>query len=239
VSGHLDYAAVGRVLDAVRAAGLEPPSAAWPAGPGSNEVDVMATSREWRRELSQRVSWAYTFHALGPDLRSDARSSRRTKNLADVNHLANRLLALIRDDDMPLSGNLGHHLDPEVGESIDAALLGLEAIAFAAREEVKRRRIAGIADKAVSADAKDGSLEWGTSVEFVSRLAGIFEQAFGSAAAITYDKKRKPVVGPFVMFVTAVVGEMKKLGDAPPMKVTPGAIDQAFKRGRRGVGQTL
>ena len=228
----LDYPAIGRVLDAVRQAGLEPPSAAWPAAHGANDLDATSGARRWRAELSQDISWAYTLHAIGPHLASDAKARSRTKGLTDTTRLANRLLALITDEKLPLAGDLARHFDPREGESIHTALAGLRSIAIAASQEAARRRSAGIADKAILPEANDGAPKAGTTVDFVARIAEVFERSFGTAVTISHDTAREPG-GPFLAFTMSLISEMKVLGITPPVGETSGAIEQAFKRGRR------
>jgi len=211
MSARLDEEAVGRVI-----------LAAWAAEHDTHEL---------RDQLASDIQWIYALHEAGPDLESDSRSRKRTEMLVEVSRKATELAALVGDT--MLNASLTSYFSHRRDDTLSDAIEGLRKIAVAARKEVERRRDGGFGDRALLGELdSNGGTKLGSSVDFVSQLASVFEATFGKSAVIAYSTAREPG-GPFLEFVIAVMNEMEAAGSGRPMAGTTTAIEQAVKRWRR------
>ena len=208
----LDYEAIGRVLAAVANDGALPPA-------GSD-------AREWRHDLSQDISFAYTLFHTFPDLTSDSRAKLRHAALRTAEQRITKLLDVIEDDKLPLSDAISRHMPK--GVFVADALEAMRQVRDASRLERARLRVSGFDSKAPLADDM-GNAPSTQGGEFIQRMAKAFKCAFEADARIEY-LDREPV-GPFLAFVSAAMREAQKISGKPmPIADTPQAIAQAFKR---------
>jgi hypothetical protein len=217
MTAYLSGPSVQSVIDAVESAGVKVPKGA------DGKI-----GNPWRDALVQDVSWAYTAWACLPDWTSDSRSRRRYGALGQVHSLATRLVATIRDGDLPLDGGLTNHFN--FPDSVTEALENVSKIAAAARDERKRLKALGMDDAAPMSNMPgDGST---AGSEFIRHMVGAFETAFLVRAEVVQDSTREPA-GPFIAFVLTCLRELEAAGVPKPMADTEAAVAQALIRYRR------
>lgn len=215
--------AILRVANQVHAAG-GPPA---PAISGPRDPFI--------QKVRHHVSFAYTAWACLPDWTSNSRSRRRFDALHQVQRLAQRLQALVEDDDMPLDSHLGRHM--RFPETVSGIVEGIAKLAAAATAERSRLEAAGLDAEAPLAGLEGPNPTPGS--EFIRHMAKAYREAFGIAPAIQYDSDREPR-GPFVVFVLACMSEVAaaeiEAGVADPEQPvadSAGAVAQAYLRWQR------
>lgn len=227
MSTRLDFEQISRLAQAVAVAGLTPPPKAYRTEPRLSS-SAPELDRTWVSDLSSAISWAYTLQRTYADLTSDSRSKRRLERLYDVVRLSERLRNIVLDEDMPLSSALDRHSKKQFGAS--ATVEGLANLAEAADAEIHRLEDVGLADRAVFSKSDGEAPFAGEGAAFIGRMAQAFSKAYGVDASVHYSTAREPI-GPFLTFVSGAMREVAttEAGDTP-IKDTPDAISQAFKR---------
>jgi hypothetical protein len=224
----LDFQAIGRVIDLVREAdaGL---GAAYEL-PATDDPADWDRVRNARTGLASAISWAYTLRDVHADWTSDSRAKRRYEALGRVHRMSRELLALIGDDQLPLSSSLASRFaatDENGFHVVDFSqlMVGLERLRDAAEWERIYLRSNDLNETAPLSHIEDDSASFATpGNSFMSGMAKAFEKGFGCSPSIKFTTEREPT-GPFVRFVEAVTREM---GD--PM--SPDGIRRAWDRAK-------
>lgn len=231
-SAVLDFQQVGRIVDSVRAADIALGDAyQLPSTDSPAEWDRV---RHARADLSSLISWAYTLRHVYGDWTSDSRAKRRYEALERVRRMARELVALIENDQLPLTASLASHFHVADERGLDVVdlshlMVGLERLQEAARQERARLKRAGLHETAPLSHVDGDSVSLATpGSSFISRMKNAFEDGFGQPPSIKFTPSREPT-GSFVRFVEAVTREMGE-----PM--SPDGIRKAWDRA--GLGQT-
>lgn len=230
----LDFQAIGRVIDRVREANADL-GAAYEL-PATDDPADWDRVRNARTGLASAVSWAYTLRDVHADWTSDSRAKRRYEALGRVHRMSRELVAIIHDDQLPLSLSLapGFPATDEHGFHVvdfSQLMVGLEQLQNAAEQERARLRSADLHEIAPLSHIEDETTSLATPGNFfISGMGEAFEKGFGWPPSIKFTNEREPA-GPFVRFVEAVTREMGE-----PM--SPDGIRKAWDRAM-ATGQRL
>ncbi len=232
-SGILDFQAIGRVVDQVRQADTSLGAAF--ALPATDDPEAWNRVRNARSDLAGSIAWAYTRREVHADWTSDSRAKRRYEALGRVHRMSRELVAIIHDDQLPLSLSLASCF-PATDEhgfhvvDFSQLMVGLEQLQNAADHERARLKRADLHEIAPLSHIEDETASLATpGNSFISGMGKAFEKGFGRPPSIKFTNEREPA-GPFVRFVEAVTGEMEE-----PM--SPDGIRKAWDRAMT-TGQT-
>jgi len=232
-SGILDFQEIGRVVESVRATDTSLGDA--------YQLPTTGSPADWdkvrhaRADLSSSISWAYTLRDVHGDWTSDSRAKRRYEALGRTRRLTRELVALIEDDQLPLTSSLASRFrvtDEHGFHVVDFSqlMVGLERLQEAAEQERARLRSADLHETAPLSHVEGDSASLATpGNSFISGMGKAFEEGFGQPPSIKFTSDREPA-GPFVRFVEAVTREMGE-----PM--SPDGIRKAWERAT-ATGQT-
>lgn len=232
-SHSLDFEAVGRVVESVRAADTSLGDAY--LLPPSRAPSEWYRVQQAREILASDISWAYTLRDVHGDWTSDSRAKRRYEALGRTRRLARELVALIENDDLPLTSSLvpRFHVTDEHGfHVVDffQLMVGLKRLQAAAEQERAHLRSANMHATAPFRHVVGDPASLATPGKFfISGMGKAFEKGFGQSPSIKFTSDREPA-GPFVRFVEAVTREMGE-----PM--SPDGIRKAWERAT-ATGQT-
>lgn len=228
----LDFEAIGRVVDRVKDMDASLGSA-YELPATTNSVD-WGRVRAARAGLASSISWAYTLRDVHADWTSDSRAKRRYTALERVHRMARELIALIKDDQLPLTPSLAPRFltsDEDGFHVVDFSqlMVGLERLQEAAKQERARLSNADLHEAAPLSRVGGDSASLATPGNaFISRMGEVFEEGFGQEVLIKFTSDREPT-GPFVSFVEAVTREM---GEPMTAEGTRKAWDRAKVHGQ-------